>query len=744
MATNFGVEATMVSDIPSAKTPKEGVVKSPILLEGLANIFDQANDMLKVKKQSDQEKAVADFTQRQLLVADALAQGKIKSSAHAQSLMRKNLLDAIDGNPVLTSAFIDAQKSITGLPGGAKIVDEGTEEEQRTKALTNKLVGDGYIAPNATDEEINVGISEYMTAQEVMRKHTLRMQTIDERLKSNELNNSERAKLEEEKKASDIKTLQDLTTYGIKGVKGQFDKILNDQSLTEAEKIDAMNSVWAQFNADVSSTFVNVSSTQASAAMKPFELLYQQYQDRASGKLKDDEVKRNSERIIELAQNMALQDPEIAQDVMLSKLLGSDNFRQVLVSSNNPKRFEKFLKFISGTTPGKQVPPPSPFVDSNLDRQGMSDALNAISNGMQSSDPEVSNEATQRMEIVMSSIEDYEGLLRRNPKSGIEVVNWLASPSFLRARKANPDAFANIDGASTAIETYYSSEVWGMVQREFNTNNIYYQEVNPESGAFTPFVPKVLNKAKPTPDAVSVRSTESGMEFFAIDPSMRQAVDKASRLNKELKPIINNTIHAMAHLNGNSNYKQLWEQVSEQFMGGSAIQDEDSNDNLSLNSFNTPTSALDDALATGGYIGSGDYTQAETPEDVAASFIGFNEVEEKNVISSFIKNTIGTNINPETTAWCAAFVNAALGATGKSGTDKLNAQSFLNWGTPVDKPQRGDVVVFKRGNEAWQGHVGFYVGEGPDGTIKVLGGNQGNKVSIKTFSTDKLLGYRRG
>ena len=132
---------------------------------------------------------------------------------------------------------------------------------------------------------------------------------------------------------------------------------------------------------------------------------------------------------------------------------------------------------------------------------------------------------------------------------------------------------------------------------------------------------------------------------------------------------------------------------------------------------------------------------AKTPMEAAQAFIGYDESnkDQASVLAAFIKRTTGTDINPADTAWCAAFMNAVLGR----GTGKLNARSYLNWGTSsADSPQKGDVVVLKRGS-GWQGHVGFYMGTNADGTIKVLAGNQGDAVSEKDWSSDDVLDFRR-
>lgn len=94
-------------------------------------------------------------------------------------------------------------------------------------------------------------------------------------------------------------------------------------------------------------------------------------------------------------------------------------------------------------------------------------------------------------------------------------------------------------------------------------------------------------------------------------------------------------------------------------------------------------------------------------------------------------------------AWCAAFVNWCLKQSGELGTLKANARSFLDWGVKVDKPALGDVVVFWRGKKSgWQGHVAFYIEENSD-AVKVLGGNQNNKVCYMWYPKSQVLGYRR-
>ncbi len=128
---------------------------------------------------------------------------------------------------------------------------------------------------------------------------------------------------------------------------------------------------------------------------------------------------------------------------------------------------------------------------------------------------------------------------------------------------------------------------------------------------------------------------------------------------------------------------------------------------------------------------------------LAARQIGLNEREQGAAIKDYL-TTGGQNLDPQTAAWCAAFVNSTLEQSGYKGTGSNLARSFLDWGQAVDDPEQGDLAVFWRDNpEGPYGHVGFFDGYNADGTIRVLGGNQGDAVSVANYDPSRLLGFRR-
>lgn len=129
----------------------------------------------------------------------------------------------------------------------------------------------------------------------------------------------------------------------------------------------------------------------------------------------------------------------------------------------------------------------------------------------------------------------------------------------------------------------------------------------------------------------------------------------------------------------------------------------------------------------------------------AHKYLGYNERNNRKEIREL------TGVDPVRTEWCAAFVNAVLEEHDVDGSDSVNdyplmARSFTFWGERVYEPRIGDIVVFPRGNEEWQGHVGFYIETRTLDDIDyyvILGGNQDNSVSYELFPAYKALTIRR-
>jgi uncharacterized protein (TIGR02594 family) len=128
----------------------------------------------------------------------------------------------------------------------------------------------------------------------------------------------------------------------------------------------------------------------------------------------------------------------------------------------------------------------------------------------------------------------------------------------------------------------------------------------------------------------------------------------------------------------------------------------------------------------------------------AYKYYGLSEDKDREFLYKLLR------IDPVYTEWCAAFVNRVLldenlPASSTVSENPMLARSFLEYGSEVKEPRKGDIVVFERG-EPWQGHVGFYVSS----TIvngktfyNIIGGNQNDKVNIEPYPVSRVLSIRR-
>ena len=97
------------------------------------------------------------------------------------------------------------------------------------------------------------------------------------------------------------------------------------------------------------------------------------------------------------------------------------------------------------------------------------------------------------------------------------------------------------------------------------------------------------------------------------------------------------------------------------------------------------------------------------------------------------------------TPWCSSFANWCMQAAGLQGTGLALARSWTAWGIKV-RPENwrfGDTAVLERpaaGPNA--GHVGFLV-KWDSQFVWLLGGNQGNAVSIAKYERIRLIDVRR-
>jgi len=108
----------------------------------------------------------------------------------------------------------------------------------------------------------------------------------------------------------------------------------------------------------------------------------------------------------------------------------------------------------------------------------------------------------------------------------------------------------------------------------------------------------------------------------------------------------------------------------------------------------------------------------------------------------FIDTTLGRQ--PDDVAWCGAFVSWCIKQSGGAHTPIVLSARAADWlknGQGLAGPQYGAVVVTKPLAAKSSGHVGFAVSWDAS-KVTILGGNQGDAVSLRDFNIADVRGWR--
>lgn len=147
-----------------------------------------------------------------------------------------------------------------------------------------------------------------------------------------------------------------------------------------------------------------------------------------------------------------------------------------------------------------------------------------------------------------------------------------------------------------------------------------------------------------------------------------------------------------------------------------------------------------------------------TAFDLAQRFVGVKETAgaQSNPLVLAMLQLDAKWVKDDATPWCSAFANAICWLLRLPRSKSLAARSWLTVGQAIglDQAVPGfDIVVLTRGVGQpgpdvldAPGHVGFFAGVERGRVVDyvlVLGGNQGDAVSVQRFPAEQILGLRR-
>jgi uncharacterized protein (TIGR02594 family) len=135
----------------------------------------------------------------------------------------------------------------------------------------------------------------------------------------------------------------------------------------------------------------------------------------------------------------------------------------------------------------------------------------------------------------------------------------------------------------------------------------------------------------------------------------------------------------------------------------------------------------------------------------AHSLVGTKEVPgaKNNPVIIAWGNRLGARIlgiayGADSIPWCGLFAAHCMNSAGITPPKiAIRAKAWASWGVDAGmiatRPPLGAVAVFEREGG---GHVGFVDSVNRDGSLNILGGNQGDAVNVRRFKRDRLIALR--
>lgn len=575
----FGANITESSGIQSNTSVKEGIGPAVKAVEqsSLNDVADMFRDVGKVFEGERKKKGQAflgSFMNKQMSLIQAVDQGSM-TSQFARTQLRKNLIEATNSHSGISDELIKMQKDLLGAAGMGSVVIDGSRNEQLRFDQEATVIDAGLANPGDSKDQFDAAINNMQLAQESTRRYDLEMETISLEKAKVGLTSANLDLLNKKQERATTAHITSLFPAETDLFKTFTSETLASTDMTAAEKVQAIETRFLEIQNNAAPLVGLANQNQ----VKALNGVLTGYKDLAVKQAQGDFTQAEQDRTIKSLKSqeqiLLLNNPVISRAVATADL----GIIDALIANGDNLGVMEALSNISTTnsTPQDNGGTANIFLKDGDNNEALKEYYKAVSIPIENGDQALAQ--AQHLENIFNGVTDYRGILANNGAAGIELTNWMASDAFFKARtnSSNSEVFSDLSAAQETLQTHYADEVWGMVEREFREAKVVNIEAMRETQKqqtesfqkgeglnLTPTDDSVRN----VEEAVTYQATAQGVNFRAVDPSDSAAVSKAKSLNKSLKPIINNTLKAFAHLEGHQNYGQLFETVAEQIFKG--------------------------------------------------------------------------------------------------------------------------------------------------------------------------------
>jgi len=453
----FGSTATQASEVQAFTTPKEGIVEQPVAIEAASNLFKAVGGALIGQKESRNQAFLADFMNRQMNFIEAADQGSL-DRGFARTNLRANFMQAVTDYPGLRDDLVKIQQDILGTAGMGSFITEETAAEEREEKLRDKMVQEGYVSVNATEQEEKQAMNEYMVAQDAARRYEEATRTIQLERDVIGLTKAQQEQLDarESKAASDY--LTDSAPAAMTKLLTDFAAIQTEvegnPNVNLAQGLQQLDQLWTNFQAQNAPHIAKVTSHQAQALQKVFQEQYDIARKSLTGKYTVEEAQHLTANNNAAINILALQDPTISAAIALSDL------GIPIAPNTSVNLMTATSRLITENEVGKN--PASMTASSPEEAKALEAYLDILTK--QGGDEQQEAAAADHLQKVFNGVEGDVSRIIDDPTEIRPFVDWLSTQAFYDLYKSDPDI--DLTGASQVLQNHYFDEVMKMIRNE--------------------------------------------------------------------------------------------------------------------------------------------------------------------------------------------------------------------------------------------------------------------------------------
>lgn len=563
-------------------------------LQGVGQLFAAGGQTASQKRQERlaQEKAnvMSSYGQRVVALDAAVEQGKM-TAAESKTRLRALYNQTIANYPSLTEDLTAFHKGITGAEGLGDAAVKGTAVDQQYEQLKKDATANGWVHPGMTPDQIESATDAYQAQQKSigdMKYYSQQLEIVQKKASIQAQQESiaasrvarANAQAELQIKRNKMGAQAALSNFAVgeqAKMSAQINQLQQDVDsgkLTREAALARLQAMKDNYAAQTMKLRGVAGGDYVDSLSKPLFDQMEAHANFLSGKIGADVMKTQVERAQNTAMLPLMQDPQLANLMAASKLLGG-----ALPSKLQTQVTDRILQMASNNQ-NPNNPPANPTPHTKQEGKQVGKYMDSIRSGINSladkdrslKDPKGTWEEIQNhVNQVLAGTGEFSSS-QRSPKQLNQSLDFLASPEFLKYQKMGGRIDdASVSAAAQAVSVNYTDKLIPTIQEEWEKAKTVVG-VTPSAGGFPAFgggMPTASTEQRATSDAVEYVWSGSSITFRPTKAFLKNpgAVAKAQELNKSMAPLINRMVRADAHMKGTDNYSASFKQYEKNIFG---------------------------------------------------------------------------------------------------------------------------------------------------------------------------------